>query len=45
MARANVSFERYEELDEAIRSGSREIPSDVADLAAACAGDPTPPPG
>jgi hypothetical protein len=35
-----VPFERYEELDEAIRSGSTDIPTDVADLAATCAGDP-----
>ena len=43
---AALPFERYEELEEALRNGSREIPTDVADLAAACAADPaTPPPG
>ncbi|HEY8546099.1 MAG TPA: hypothetical protein VIL36_13665 [Acidimicrobiales bacterium] len=48
---ANVEFERFERLDDALRVGGREIPDDVADLAAACAGDPatapttsTPPP-
>lgn len=42
---ADVDFERYEQLDEAIRVGGREIPDDVADLAAACAADPGAPPG
>ena len=37
-----VPFARFEELDEAIGSGAREIPDDVADIAAACAGDPLP---
>jgi len=41
---AQLDFERYEELDEAIRVGDREIPTDVADLAAACAADPGAPP-
>ena len=36
-----IPFERYEKLDESIRSGSSEIPTDVADLAAACAAAPT----
>jgi hypothetical protein len=38
----DVPFARFEKLDEAIRSGAREVPDDVADLAAACAGDPAP---
>ena len=37
-----VPFSRFEELDEAISSGAREIPDDVADIAASCAGDPSP---
>lgn len=36
-----IPFERYEQLDEAIRSGSSDIPTDIADLAATCAATPT----
>ncbi|HMG45011.1 MAG TPA: hypothetical protein VK611_27000 [Acidimicrobiales bacterium] len=35
-----IPFERYEELDESIRSGSGDIPTDIADLAATCATTP-----
>ena len=35
-----VPFERFEEIEEAIRSGETEIPDDVAGLAAACAAAP-----
>jgi hypothetical protein len=38
---ANVDFDRYDEVEEAIRSGSRDIPTDIADLAVACVADPT----
>lgn len=39
---AEVPFERYQRLELEIRDGG-EIPSDVADLAAACAAEPVPP--
>ena len=42
---ATIPFERYEDLEEAIRNGSREIPTDVADLAISCAADPAADPG
>lgn len=35
-----VPFERYEEVEAAIRSGETEVPDDVAGLAAACAAAP-----
>lgn len=35
-----VPFDRYEEIDAAIRSGSDEIPEDIAALAASCAAAP-----
>lgn len=35
-----VPFERYEEIEAAIRSGDTAVPDDVADLAAACAAAP-----
>lgn len=35
-----IPFDRYAEIDAAIRSGSDEIPEDIADLAASCAAVP-----
>lgn len=34
---AHVAFERFEQLDAAIRNGTGEVPAEIQDLAVACA--------